>query len=242
LIESSHVSAWVRACALYTAGLTLSTPCKSAVALAVESSSPVVRETALWARTRLARAVADTGETLRLTQPGRWGALDDQGVPIRSRTMFSTIEKVIILKTIPMFSETPDEALTEIAILLQEQDVLPGEQIVTKGDPGSSMFIIIGGKVRVHDDEHTFNTLADNQVFGELALLDSEPRSASVTAIESTHLFKLEQEPFYELMHDRGEVARGIIRMLVTSLRARVQELRAVNLAPPEQGQKAPSD
>lgn len=58
-------------------------------------------------------------------------------------------------------------------------------------------------------------------VFSEMALLDPEPRLASVTAVEPTRLFRLAQAPFYELMADRPEVATGIIRVLTGHLRAR---------------------
>jgi len=58
-----------------------------------------------------------------------------------------------------------------------------------------------------------------------MAVLDPEPRLASVTAVEDTRLFRLDQEPFYELMDDRIEVARGIIHVLSGHLRARVRDL-----------------
>jgi CRP-like cAMP-binding protein len=69
------------------------------------------------------------------------------------------------------------------------------------------------------------NTLGERAVFGELALLDTEPRSATIRAMEDTLLFRLDQEPFYELMSDRVEVAMGTIQMLAGNLRARVREV-----------------
>ena len=74
-------------------------------------------------------------------------------------------------------------------------------------------------RVRCHGD-----------VFGEMAVLDPEPRVASVTAVEDTQLLRLDQEPFYELMEDQIAVAQGIIRVLSAHLRNRVRdvtELRA---------------
>jgi CRP-like cAMP-binding protein len=55
--------------------------------------------------------------------------------------------------------------------------------------------------------------------------LDTEPRSATIRAMEDTLLFRLDQEPFYELMSDRVEVAMGTIQMLAGNLRARVREV-----------------
>jgi CRP-like cAMP-binding protein len=58
-----------------------------------------------------------------------------------------------------------------------------------------------------------------------MALLDPEPRSASVTAEDATRLFRLDQEPFYALMEERPEVAVGIIHVLSGHLRNRVRDL-----------------
>jgi CRP-like cAMP-binding protein len=58
-----------------------------------------------------------------------------------------------------------------------------------------------------------------------MAVLDTAPRVASVTAVKDTRLFRLHQEPFYELMEDRIEIARGIIHVLSQHLRARLRDL-----------------
>jgi CRP-like cAMP-binding protein len=133
--------------------------------------------------------------------------------------MLSTIEKIIILKGADTFAGAPNETLAEIASLLQEVELQVGETIFEKGDPGDCMYIIVRGELRVHDGAHTLNHLAAGDVFGEMAVLDPEPRVASVTAIEETLLLRLDQEPFYELMEDRIEIARGIIRVLAFHLR-----------------------
>lgn len=139
--------------------------------------------------------------------------------------MYSTVEKVLILKSVNLFKSTPDDALAELSEIISEVEVPAGKNIVMKGEPGSSMFIIVNGKVAVVDGERVINTLGERSVFGELALLDTEPRSATIQALEDTLLFRLDQEPFYELMSDRIEVAMGTIQMLAGNLRARVREV-----------------
>jgi CRP-like cAMP-binding protein len=139
--------------------------------------------------------------------------------------VLSTIEKVIILKTVSVFSRTPDDVLAEVAALLEEVEAAEGETIFGKGDLGDSLYVIVDGKVRVHDGERLLNYLGERDVFGEMALLDPEPRLASVTAVEPARLFRLAQAPFYELMADQPEVAAGIIRVLTGHLRARVRDL-----------------
>jgi CRP-like cAMP-binding protein len=91
------------------------------------------------------------------------------------------------------------------------------------------MYVIVDGKVRVHDGERLLNYLGERDVFGEMALLDPEPRSASVTAVESARLFRLDQTLFYELIAENPEVAKGIIRVLTGHLRNRVRNVAELN-------------
>jgi CRP-like cAMP-binding protein len=140
--------------------------------------------------------------------------------------MHETIdERLLILKTVSMFAEAPPEVQARAAGLLEEVTFQAGERIFFKGDPGSCMYIIAAGKVRVHDGDLTINYLGKYDVFGEMAVIDPEPRSASVTAEEDTRLLRLEQASLYELMAGQTEVVRGILRILSQRLRARVKDM-----------------
>jgi HEAT repeat protein len=196
-------SAWMRACALYAAGRLPEPSLRDGVAAARTAPDPVVRETATWA---LAQLDASEGES-------------------REETMLTTIEKVIALKQARIFSETPDETLAAIAALLEEVPLREGETIFEKGDLGNTMFLIVDGKVRIHDEGGTLNHLGSGEVFGEMAVLDAEPRMASVTAVEDSRLLRLAQEPLYEVMEDRSEVGRGVIRVLSQHLREVTRDL-----------------
>jgi CRP/FNR family cyclic AMP-dependent transcriptional regulator len=139
--------------------------------------------------------------------------------------MRSTKEKLLILKSVDMFSETPDEILEEVSSICAEIDVPAGTAIFEKGTRGDCLYIIANGKVRVHDNELTLNYLGKRDFFGEMSALDPEVRSASVTAVEDTCLLRLDQKPLYELMAGRTEVVRGIIHVLCQRLRARVRDM-----------------
>jgi len=143
--------------------------------------------------------------------------------------MLSTIEKVLILKTVSIFSQTPDNVLADVADLVEEVDVSENETICREGDEADSMYVIVDGKVRVHNGERLLNYLGERDVFGEMALLDPEPRLASVTAVEETRLFRLDRAPFYALMEERPEVATGIIHVLTGHLRNRVRDIAQMN-------------
>ena len=139
--------------------------------------------------------------------------------------MSSTTERISTLRLVGLFAETPDDILADVAPLLKPVEIPAGNAVVHKGDPGDCLYIIVNGRVRVHDGQRTLNFLKTGDVFGEMAMLDAEVRSASVTAVEDTRLFRLDQEPFYTLMTTRIEVARGVIRVLSQHLRGRVQDL-----------------
>ena len=81
------------------------------------------------------------------------------------------------------------------------------------------MYIVVSGRVRVFDGEKTINELGPCEIFGELALLDPEPRSASVDAVEETRLFRLDRETFFELLEDNVGVVSGVMKTLCRRLR-----------------------
>ncbi|HEX7976235.1 MAG TPA: cyclic nucleotide-binding domain-containing protein [Anaerolineales bacterium] len=139
--------------------------------------------------------------------------------------MQSEHEKLKILKSVSIFFGTPEEVLLEAVPLLQEVSFRAGEKIFEKGDPGDSLYIITGGLVRVYDGERFLNNLGKWEVFGEMAALDPESRSASIAAIQDTQLLRLQRDALYDLMARRAEVTRGIIHILCVRLRDRTQDM-----------------
>ncbi|UCC86755.1 MAG: cyclic nucleotide-binding domain-containing protein [Anaerolineales bacterium] len=223
-----QLDTWTRAVALYTVGLASAVHLQEAVVASLSAPDSLVRETSVWALARLNGALpinyidqlrhdvdTHTAEAIR-----QLDAIKDG-----DHRALSTIERVVILKRVGIFANTPDQTLAEVAMLLEEVEQKAGQTIFRKGETGDCMYIIVDGEVRVHDGQRTLNHLGAGSVFGEMALLDSEPRVASVTTVTETRLLRLDQEPFYGLMDARIEVARGIIRVLSEHLRARVRDL-----------------
>ena len=145
--------------------------------------------------------------------------------------MLSTVERVIILKSASIFGAVPDNLLAAVAVTAEEVALRAGDPLFAKGDLGQEMYVIVSGRVRIHDGAHTLNQLGAYEVFGEMALLDAEPRSASVTASEETLLLRLRQEEFFELLDEHGAIARSVIRVLSQRLRDRSAELAALRAA-----------
>lgn len=133
--------------------------------------------------------------------------------------MLLTIEKVIILRSAEVFASMPDHVLAFIASVVEELDVPRGETFIRKGDIGNCMYLVVEGRVRVHDGDREIAVFEKGQPVGELAVLDPEPRNASVTALEDTQLFRLDKGALDEVMADQPEIARGVIRVLCRRLR-----------------------
>ena len=130
-----------------------------------------------------------------------------------------TIERVISLKAVPMFEDVSEEILADVAEIMEEVDYKAGDVVFEKGAAGDSLYLVVSGRVRVYDGARTIVELGGKEMFGELALLDPEPRLASIAALEDTRLFRLDRESFAELMAGNIEVVRGVLHVLCERLR-----------------------
>jgi hypothetical protein len=193
------VTPWLRACALRV--LDASVPsARTALMAAAGESDPLVAEIA-------AIALDASGSNGQTPKQERLAHL-------------STIDKVMVLKNVSIFEAIPHEVLASIALLLTERRLAAGERVFDKGELGDSLYVIADGRVRVHDGDRTLREMSQNDFFGELALLDSEPRSASVTAIEPTLILRLAQDDFYALMSEQPVITRAINRALCKLIRS----------------------
>jgi CRP/FNR family transcriptional regulator, cyclic AMP receptor protein len=85
---------------------------------------------------------------------------------------------------------------------------------------GESIFIVVEGRVQVTKGDKPVAVLSEREVFGEMALLDPAPRSATVKALTDVTLLTIRREDFADIMADRHEIARGVIQVLTRRLRA----------------------
>jgi CRP/FNR family transcriptional regulator, cyclic AMP receptor protein len=139
--------------------------------------------------------------------------------------MSTNDERLNILQSISLFSGSSTEVLLELADKLEVESAQPGDLIVRQGEMGSCMYVVIDGKVRIHEGERTLNYLGRGDFFGEMAVLDPMPRSTTVTAIEVTRLYRLEREAVVEVMIKQPEIAQGVIRTLCRRLRGNIVDM-----------------
>jgi len=130
------------------------------------------------------------------------------------------VEQVLALKSASLFRQTPDDVLADVASQVDELAFDKGEIIFRKGDHGDSLYVIVSGRVEVRDGERLLNELDEGAIFGELALLDPSPRSATVKTLEPAHLLQLNDEHFRTVLAERPEVAAAVIHVLTSYIRS----------------------
>ena len=129
------------------------------------------------------------------------------------------IEKIFLLRNSEIFTNCREADLLDIASICQEIRLDQDSLIFHKGEAGHCMYFIHSGRVSIHDEGHQLALLSENEIFGELSLLDSEARSASATTATDCILLKIEQEPFYDLISANTDILKGIMKTLCRRLR-----------------------
>ncbi len=133
--------------------------------------------------------------------------------------MITTVEKVLFLKSVDLFGQIPGEDLAQLALITGEEGRDGGEEIFAEGDVGDALYIVLDGRVRVHKKDKLIAELGERECFGEMAILDASPRSATVTALTDVALLKISREDFQELLAEKHAIALGIIKVLTRRLR-----------------------
>ena len=130
---------------------------------------------------------------------------------------FSSIE---MLSSVPLFRGLEDQELKAIASLSKEMTFREGEAIVKEGDAGLGFYVIIEGEAVVKRRNKIVAKLERGSFFGEMALLDDQPRSAEVVATEPTRCLVLLRWNFWSLVSKNKKVVRGLFKEMARRLRA----------------------
>ncbi len=119
------------------------------------------------------------------------------------------------LQKVALFSEVTETSLAQLCSKLSSERFESNDVIINKGDRGDVMYIIKEGRVSVYDNEHEYMQLGTTECFGEYALIDEEPRSASVKALEPTTVFCLPGQYFIALIGKDKGFTRGVLYVLI---------------------------
>jgi CRP-like cAMP-binding protein len=129
-----------------------------------------------------------------------------------------------MLRTVPIFSELSDAEIGALARLTTRRRYEKDAVIFFENAPGDSLFVIVEGRVRVTilgDDgrEIILSLLGPGDFFGELALIDNEPRSATTIAAQDSELLCLSRSDFEAAVREHSSITKGLLNVVVARLR-----------------------
>ena len=139
------------------------------------------------------------------------------------------IEKMIILRSVPVFSGLSEQSLADIAGTLEEEEVTAGREIIREGEIGDRLYVVVKGDYQVLKGGQVVATLGERSVFGEMALLDPEVRSATVRATQEGLLLSLDHYTLEELMEGDVDLAHAFLKVLCGRLRDANRKIAATS-------------
>ena len=159
------------------------------------------------------------------TDPNQW----------RGTVPPSELGSLMFLRSVDIFSGLTDQQLDTLLRGSRHRSYAKGSIIVTEGDHAHALFIVKAGALKAYlsdDDgkEIILSTLGSNDYFGELALIDDEPRSATVAALERSELLQVPKEAFQELLLHDPLAMQAIVRNLAAKVRQLTDNVRTLAL------------
>ncbi len=192
---------WLRAMGAY-----------AAIELEVEKFYPEVRKL----------STLDPEDLVRDAAKSAWSFL---GGSINMKTLktLSTLDRVLLLREVPMFTGLSPEDLEKIAEIAEEQLFLDQALLCREGEPGSALFIIASGRVDVikkaGSSEKIIATRETGEFVGEMAVLESAPRSATLKAHGGVRTLVISGDTFHTILLDRPQVAVSVLKRMSTRVR-----------------------
>lgn len=135
------------------------------------------------------------------------------------------------LKKVPIFSDLTPKELTEVEKIVHRRRYKKNETIIHAGDPGLGMYIIVNGSVEIVEEDEkagkrTLAKLSDGSFFGDMALLDEDPRSASAIALVDSDIMGFFRPDFLDLIYRKPKLG---IKVLLALARVIGERLRHTN-------------
>ena len=140
-----------------------------------------------------------------------------------------------MLRNVPLFAVLDETQVASLAGVMSRRSVAKNRAVMHAGDATDSLYIIIGGRVKVQmaDDEGKeviLAALGPGEFFGEMGLMDDEPRAASVVTTEACEFVVITKDDFNALLKDNFELAMVIMRGLVKRLREADRKIESLAL------------
>ena len=178
-------------------------------------------------------------EHIRATSKAAMALLNGQSLQLRLREhkadgtineddvmLLSTVERMIVLKKVALFSTITVDHLQAVATICEERFFSKGDVMFRRGDPGNELFIVVEGEVRIglhNNDETGFQELAvykENSYFGEMTLFQDLPRSAAAVAVSDVLVLTVRGAVLIGLMREYPDLAVALLRTVSGHLSA----------------------
>ena len=143
------------------------------------------------------------------------------------------VDKLGLLRHHPVFGGLDAEHLERLTTYATTRTYPRGTTLFTKGDPGTSLFAVCSGTIRIgvpspDGRDAVFNLIREGEIFGEIALLDGQPRTADATAMTNCELMVIDRRDFVALVRSQPEIALKIIEVLCARVRRTSQQVEDV--------------
>src|SRR6266498_1589098 len=145
------------------------------------------------------------------------------GTSMKTLKTLSTMDRILLLRQIPIFSKLTPEDLEKIAEIAHEELYSSGGIICREGEVGSSLYLIVNGEVEVvkssGKEEKILAVRKTGEFVGEMAILDSASRSATLRALNEVRVLSIDGGAFNMILLDRPEVAVSVLRNMSSRIR-----------------------
>jgi CRP/FNR family transcriptional regulator, cyclic AMP receptor protein len=136
----------------------------------------------------------------------------------------ATTVSTAVLKAVPLFASFPEDQLHMLTTMVTRRSAPRSTTIMAGGDATDSLYIVLSGRLKVmmsdsDGKEVILSILGPGEFFGEMGLIDDEPRSASVVTIEPCELLAISKRDFKKTLTDNAEMSMAVMRGLVRRLR-----------------------
>jgi CRP-like cAMP-binding protein len=123
------------------------------------------------------------------------------------------------MRAVPLFAGLLPSELDRVTLVMNPLQASAGDVICAEGSPGHDFYLIADGEAAIERGGHTVAKLSAGDYFGELALLDRGPRSATVRALTDAHLYVLHEQSFAAILNEVPALAQKLLAALATRLR-----------------------
>lgn len=142
-------------------------------------------------------------------------------------------DKQAILRAHPLFGPLGADAITRLASYAHTKSFVSGARIFEKGDPGTSLFAVCSGTVKISNQstggkDAVFNLIPAGGIFGEIALLDGQARTADAFALTNCELMVIDRRDFVPLVSQNPEIALKLIEILCQRIRRTSEQVEDV--------------